>query len=317
MRKTIFHEDWWLDAVAPGRWRETSVQRGGRVVGSLRFVERMMGNYKICEMPQITRVLGPVVISNGEKSESRLRFGHSVLQELLESIGHHDHVEMTLEPALEHLPAFLAADFDLRVLPTLVLDCARPMDDLWSGMRDKTRNVVRRARERLTVREVTDPNAFIACYLANLRGDPPYFDVELVRPLYDAAVARGQARMLSAVDSNDAVHAAALFIWDSEKLYYFLSTRDRDVADIGAVSLLIWHGIEIAHQLGLVFDFDGVTTESRYRFMAAFGGETETRFMATRTTSAFETQRQLRGIARSILKPEWMRRPRALAATAH
>ena len=22
MRKSIFHEDWWLDAIAPGRWRE-------------------------------------------------------------------------------------------------------------------------------------------------------------------------------------------------------------------------------------------------------------------------------------------------------
>src|SRR5262245_61924210 len=31
MRKSIFHEDWWLDALAPGRWREMTCYRGGQI----------------------------------------------------------------------------------------------------------------------------------------------------------------------------------------------------------------------------------------------------------------------------------------------
>ena len=34
--------------------------RGGRVAGYLRFVERREGGMTICEMPQITRFLGPM-----------------------------------------------------------------------------------------------------------------------------------------------------------------------------------------------------------------------------------------------------------------
>ncbi len=314
MHKTIFHEDWWLDAAAPGRWREATAIRGGRVVGYLRFVERMMGNMRVCEMPPITRVLGPVVSPEGEKTESRVRFTHSVVQELLESVAGHDHVEMTLDPSCQDLAIFMASGCDVRVMPTLLLDCREPISTLWDGLRDKTRNVVRRARERLDVREVTDVDAFIAFYLGNLDGEPSYFDVNIVRPLHAAAIARGQGRILAATDVHGVVHAAIFFVWDEDKLYYFLSTRDRAVADIGAVSLLIWAGIEIAHELGRVLDFDGVTTDSRFKFMAAFGGELASRYVVSRTSSLYDAKRQIRGIAKAILKPEWLRNRAAVPA---
>src|SRR5882724_8445303 len=73
MRKSIFHEDWWLDAVSPGHWHEVTCLRGGRVVGYLRFVERREGGMTICEMPQITRFLGPVVTPQSGKTEARIR----------------------------------------------------------------------------------------------------------------------------------------------------------------------------------------------------------------------------------------------------
>ena len=314
MRKTIFHEDWWLNAAAPGRWREATATRGGRTVGHLRFVERMMGNMRICEMPPITRVLGPVISPEGEKTESRVRFCHSVMQELLESISGHDHVEMTLDPSCHDLAAFMAAGCDVRVMPTLLLDCRAPVAELWDGLRDKTRNVVRRALERLTVREVTDVDAFIAYYLGNLGGEPSYFDINIVRPIHEAVAARGQGRILAATDAHGVVHAAIFFVWDEDKVYYFLSTRDRAVADIGAVSLLIWEGIKAAHELGRVLDFDGVTTDSRFKFMAAFGGELASRYVVSRTSSLFDAKRQLRGIAKAILKPEWMRPRGPIAA---
>jgi hypothetical protein len=267
----------------------------------------MMGNMRICEMPQVTRVLGPVVTPEGDKTESRVRFTHSIIQELLETVAGHDHLEMTLDPSCKDLASFLAAGCDVRVMPTLLLDCRDDIPTLWEGLRDKTRNVVRRARERLTVSEVTDVHAFVAFYLGNLVGEPSYFDINVIHPIHAAVAARQQGRILAATDSHGVVHAAVFFVWDDEKMYYFLSTRDQSIADIGAVSLLIWSGLELAHELGKVFDFDGVTTDSRFKFMAAFGGELASRYLVTRTTAAFDTKRQLRGIAKAILKPEWLR----------
>jgi hypothetical protein len=50
-----------LNALAPGRWREVTCLRGGRIAGYLRFVECRKRGLTICLMPQITRFLGPVV----------------------------------------------------------------------------------------------------------------------------------------------------------------------------------------------------------------------------------------------------------------
>ncbi len=310
MRKSIFHEPWWLDAVAPGRWREIIAERGGRVAGYLHYAERMMGNLRICEMPPITRVLGPVIEPQGSKTESRLRYSHSIMQELMDALAAFDHVEMTLDPACNDVAAFLASGYDVRIMPNLLLDCRVSEETLWQGLRDKTRNLIRRARERLTVSEILDPEAFIAFYLGNLGEDASYFDVNLVRAIHAAATTRDQGRILAAIDGDGVVHAAVFFVWDADYVYYYLSTRDKCVADTGAVSLLIWEGIEIARKREITFDFDGVMTEQRYKFMAAFGGHHAARYLVSRTTPRFEKQRQLRGLARSLV-PDWMRQKSA------
>jgi hypothetical protein len=304
MRKSIFHEDWWLDALAPGRWREVTCLRGGRVAGRLRFVERREGNAKICEMPQITRFLGPIVVPQSGKTETRIRSVHSIVTELLAQIAGHDHVEMTLDAGFADLVPFLAAGYDVRVHPTFLLDCrSQTIDVLWAGLRDKTKNVIRRAREQLTVCQIDDVDLFASFYEANLEGTESYFDLSLLAPAFAAASARQQGKIVAAVDRDGVAHAKVFFVWDDTYVHYFLSTRDRSVAHPGAVSLLLWTGIELAHSLGLSFDFDGgLASDARYRFMVAFGGEMANRFDAVRSTAHYRVQHTIRRIPRALMR---------------
>jgi hypothetical protein len=304
MRKSIFHEDWWLDALAPGRWREVTCERGGRMAGSLRFVERYEGNARICEMPQITRFLGPVIAPQSGKTETRIRSTHSIITELLRQIADSDHVEMTLDAGFGDLAPFLAAGYDVRVHPTFLLDCKnQPIDKLWAGLRDKTKNIIRRARERLTVREIDDINRFTAFYKSNLDGAESYFDLSLLAPAFAAANARQQCKIVAAVDASGTPHAKVFFVWDDKYVHYFLSTRDRHMAHAGAVSLLLWTGIELAHSLGLWFDFDGgIANDARYRIMVAFGGEVANRFDVARSSANYRVQHTIRRIPRALMR---------------
>ena len=97
--------------MSPGHWREVTCLRGGRVVGHLRFVERHEAGMAICEIPQITRFLGPVVTPQSGKTEARIRATHSIITELLKQIAGHDHVEMTLDPGFSDLAPFLASGY--------------------------------------------------------------------------------------------------------------------------------------------------------------------------------------------------------------
>lgn len=96
---------------------------------------------------------------------------------------------------------FLVAGYEVKVHPTFLLDCKRRPEDLWTGLRDKTKNVIRRARERLTVRDIDDVNLFVSFYKENLEGAESYFDLSFMAPAYAAAHARQQAKIVAAVDS--------------------------------------------------------------------------------------------------------------------
>ena len=47
MKKSLFHEKWWLDAIAPGCWRQVECVQGGRTIGSLPFDEIVHGGLDI------------------------------------------------------------------------------------------------------------------------------------------------------------------------------------------------------------------------------------------------------------------------------
>jgi hypothetical protein len=126
MRKSIFHEDWWLDAVAPGCWREVTCRRGGQVAGALRFVERSEGGMKICQMPQITRFLGPIITPLLGKAETRIRSTHSIIAELLQQIAGYDHVEMILDTGFADLAPFLHAGYDVKVSSYFYFELCTP-----------------------------------------------------------------------------------------------------------------------------------------------------------------------------------------------
>jgi hypothetical protein len=304
LRKSIFHEDWWLDALVPGSWREVTCFRGGRVAGYLRFVEcRKGGLLTICVMPQITRFLGPVVTFRPGSTQARTRATYSIIKELLEKVAHYDYVEMTVDTNFVDLAPFLAMGYEVKVQPTFLLDCRQKHEDLWAGLCDKTKNVIRRSRERLTVRDIDDVNFFVSFYKDNLAGTESYFDLSLLAPVYAAAHARQQGKIVAAVDSSGTVHAKVFFIWDEQYLHYFLSTRDRNVAHLGAVSLLLWTGIELAHSRGLLFDFDGgIVNDARYKFLVGFGGEPANRFEITRSSRLYQVQHAVRRLPRRLIR---------------
>ncbi len=257
----------------------------------------------ICEMPQITRFLGPIVPDPSGKAEARVRTTYSIIAELLQQIAAYDHVEMTLNTECRDLAPFLASGYEVKVHPTFLLDCNRPVEQLWAGLRDKTKNVIRRARECLTIYDVDDVNQFIRFYQRNLDGEDSNFDLSLLSPAFAAAKARQRCKILAAFDSSGVAHAQVFFIWDDKYVYYFLSTRDKGVAHLGAVSLLLWTGIELANSRNLCFDFDGgITDDARYKFKVAFGGELANRFDVVRSTARYQIQRTIRRIPRAIMR---------------
>jgi hypothetical protein len=78
-------------------------------------------------------------------------------------------------------------------------------------------------------------------------------------------------------------------VWDESTMYYLLSARASDMPDKGSVNLLIWTAITKAHELGLNFDLDGVSTAGTAQFLAGFGGALSTRMTVAHARPLYST----------------------------
>ncbi len=280
---TIFHEAWWLNAVTEGQYHEAVVVSGGRVVGWFPYtLTSTMGRQRLCGMPIMTHFLGPDIDDGPGNACNRALRRAQITRELVAQIPPCSGFWQKLHRGTRDTLVYQDLGYDTSVQFTFELRPA-PEPVLWANMRDKTRNVIRRARERLGVAELKDVEAFASIYVRNLEamGKRSHYSKPLLMRACHAAIMHGQGRILAATNSAGVVLAAIFYVWDNDAAYYLLSTRSLNAGN-GAVSLLLWHAICEVTARGLIFDFEGVVTSGSAFFFNGFGGEVAPRYVVSR-----------------------------------
>ena len=284
---TVFHEVWWLDAAAPGAWAEVTERAGDRIVGRLPYLLRpaRLGGAS-CEMPDFCHFLGPAIDAGSGAACNRTLRRDRILRALIARLPPHGAFSQRMHRGLSDVLVFAEAGFHSHAQFTFEIAPDHP-DRLWSAMRDKTRNVIRRAQERHVLSETLSPEDFARFYVrqAAATGTACYYPEAGMARVTAAALDRGRGRILAALGPDGQIAAAIFCVWDATCCYYLLSMRQRG-ADKGATALLLWEAIRHAAARGLVFDFDGLLTRGNRVFFVGFGGTVRPRYHVTRRTTA-------------------------------
>lgn len=286
---TIFHEHWWLETVTGGRYQAVEYCQGGRLVGWLPYLLSRRRGFAVSVMPDITYALGPAIDEGAGGSNKRWLRRLDILQELATKLPRVGFFSQTCHPDTPDVLGFQACGFDTAVQFSAEVSPA-PKEVMWMAMRDKTRNVIRRAAERWEVVETDDPQLFKRYYRDNLarNHDASYFDLETIASVFAAAHPRQRCAIFMARNAEQHIAAAVFYVWDERRMWYLLSSRDPTLGENGAVSLLIWHAMQDAAQRGLVFDFHGVGAAGTARFYAGFGATLKPRFAVHRSSPGFQ-----------------------------
>jgi hypothetical protein len=288
-KASLFHEYWWLEAVTAGRFSEVELKRGDYVVGRLPFAVIKRKGLRILHMPDFTHLLGPLVDSGDGKPQTRMMNRLSTVGSLIKQLPPFDHFRLVADPladdglaAVDGL-AFQSNGFQVGYQCTFHLDCRADLKILQAGMESRVRQNIRRAEERFTLETIDDPDRFIRFYLDNLRktNRKSYMSLDQFAVLFSECRARNCGLILAAMQPGGVPVAMTFIAWDSETMYYLLTTHAPDVKDNGSVSLLIWAAMQRAHDFGLTFDLDGVTTAGTARFLSGFGGAARMRHVIT------------------------------------
>jgi hypothetical protein len=301
LRPTIFHEPWWLDAASDRRWSEVTVEQGGRTVARLPLFSKRRWGLLVQTMPPLTHVLGPAIDEGAGSATTRDLRRMNLLSELIGKLPPADHFTQTCHRELRDVVGFQARGFHTATQFNVEIEPAAK-DVLWRSLRDKTRNVIRQAEKRGEVISLPDPDEFVRFYARNLEQQraTSYFDLTRIKPIYEAAAARGQVEILATRTAEKNLSVASLFVHDAHATYYLLTTRDPKHADNGAAGLIVWQAMTAAAQSRRLFDFYGITSHGTARFYAGFGGRFSARHIVLRSTLRYESMR----LARRLVKGE-------------
>jgi hypothetical protein len=279
---TIFHEDWWLGAATNGNFEVAEVADGGRIVGRLPFNATKRFGLRMIRMPVLTHFLGPA-IDEGEGSRNtrflkRLEITRNLLAKLPQASWQYVkcHRGITDVIAFQELGFRTYVQFTHEIAPNTV-------EILWQQLRNKTRNVIRKAEEQFKVAELTDPEEFIQLYKHNLevKNVENEIDGGLCRKIISASIERQRGRIFTARDKEGRIVAANFCVWDETSSFYLLSTRCNNSGN-SAISLLLWEAIKDSAQRGLVFDFAGLGNKGSVLFYSGFGAAIGVRYVALR-----------------------------------
>jgi hypothetical protein len=289
---TVFHEPWWLEAATGGRYQETTLSAGGRTVARFPYVlSRALSGHTLCSLPVLTHFLGPAIDAGSGTAANRALKTAGILRELLgrmpRTSGFYQklHRETNDTLVFQEQAYSTAVQFTYEIIP-------QPESAIWSTLRDKTRNVIRRAEPLYEVTDMTDPYRFAALYQAHLAGRGVANHYPRIAAVCAAALAHGRGRILAAHDRTGSPVAAIFYAWDATTAYYVFTTR-HDRAGNGAVSLLLWRAILDSTGRGLIFDFDGVAEPGSRVFYTGFGGRVAPRYIVFRYSLSYRVAQRL------------------------
>ena len=94
---------------------------------------------------------------------------------------------------------------------------------------------------------------------------------EFLLVLEQKAHKNNRCAILSICNADHAVYAAALLVWDKQRMYYLVPCLDPDYNESGAGALLVLEAIKMARELGVAFDFEGSMISGVAKHYKQFG----------------------------------------------
>jgi hypothetical protein len=231
----------------------------------------------------LTHFLGPAFANCEGKPQSVFLTKLGISRDLIQQLPKVSYTRIKMHYDITDTVAFQEQEFRTSVQFTHEIP---PLSEevLWANLRNKTRNVIRRAQEQVELRDLADPDEFLALYVNNLKARKLrcFLDLPVCSRLIGECIRLGRGKIVAAVDQQKRLVAANFYVWDQRSFFYLLSTRVLEAGN-GVTSLLIWQALQETSRRGLTFDSDGLSSRGSILFLTGLGGKLEPRFIVSKS----------------------------------
>jgi lipid II:glycine glycyltransferase (peptidoglycan interpeptide bridge formation enzyme) len=300
---SMFEEPWWLDAVAPDRWKAIEIEKDGAIVARLPYVVKNRMGLKLITMPKLTPCLGPWLKESTAKYTKQLAQQKDLYTALIEQLPTYDFFCLTFHHSMTNWQPFYWQGFTQTTYYSYAIENLQNLDLVWNGFKENIRSDIRKAKKQVIVRTDLEIDRFLDLNLLTFarQGKKLPYSRDLVHRLDDACVQNKARRMFFAEDPQGQIHAAIYIIWDRNSAYYLMGGSNPELRTSGATSLLMWEAIQFAATVTKQFDFEGSMIEPIERFFRAFGGRQIPYFKVVKNSPRMQVLLSGREIVRSIV----------------
>jgi len=272
---SIFEQPWWLNIVAPGRWKEIRLEQDGLF---LRWVYCKKGN-KVY-MPRDTQSLGIYLWQTTDRENDNLmpninlQKQTDILLKAIEKLPKSNHIDICLSCNNSYVLPFLWKDYIITPRWTYRINDLHNIDEIYDRFSNTVKKNIKKSSKKVKIsteykfeylKSVLD-----ATYRHQNRKNPENYSI--LRQLTDSAIENHAGKMFTAVDDNGNIHACSFILYDENVCYAWCGGSNPQFRNSGAKSLIWYEAIKFASGVSRVFDFEGSMIESIENFVKQFGG---------------------------------------------
>lgn len=278
---SIFEESWWLDTVAPGRRKEVTIEREGKIVARWAFC-----SYKgRITMPVLTQTCSPWFLLDMKKSErENNEYLKQIINELLDKVNSYKSISIMLDSTTTYFLPFYWRGFQISPMITYQISELNNLDNIFNNFSKNIRRDIKSAEKKLYVSYDYSEEILYSIMektFAEQKREYP-IDRDVIGNIIQNSREHNAGRMISAIDVDGNIHAAAFFLYDKRRCYYLIGGKDPAYKNNNGLTLVIWEGIKFASTVSEIFDFEGSMIEGIENYFRRFGGKPVVYYHITR-----------------------------------
>ena len=272
----IFSQSWWLDIVSgPDLWDVILVKKGEVILASFPYFQvKSRFNLKIITMPVLTQKMG-IYIKYPENltTSSRLILEKSIYNEIIDKLPNYDYFDVNQDHKYLNWLPFYWRGFRQTTQYTYLIEDLSNMETVLKNFGSGKKSDIKKAADTISIGFDMSPQSFIGFYKESLKKQNKElsYSESLFIQLCSEALNRKQGEIICAIDREENIHGAILYVWDNECIYNLVTAFDPDYRSSGASSYMFYQIMKKFSALNLKFDFEGSMMENIEQSYNRFG----------------------------------------------
>lgn len=274
----IYSKPWWMDAVCgPDNWDVWLYEESGKIAAAMPYYleKRKYGLY-ITKAP-LTQVNGIFFrYPEGSSEITKAKFEERVIDHAMEfvaSLGLAVY-EQQFHWSFHNWLPFRWSGCVAEPRYTYVIEDTSSIESMWASMDKKCRKLVKKGQKNGTLDLSIGFDEFWvehAKVFAKQSLDVP-FSRELLERLYLACLQRNCGQLFCERLKNGDVASLVFEVWDERSMYSLVGGSVPKYQNLETYHAVRWEAMKMAHEKGLMFDFEGSVIKRISRSVREYGG---------------------------------------------